>query len=149
MFARARQLGTAFLFASLVTAVAASVFSTQFVIAALAAVGVDIPFGTRLVMTITDLRILTIFLPATIACFLPAFLLAEFLSRRTGARIAWFAVAGGAALVTELMIIEAALGLMPIGGARSTAGMAMQGVAGVLGGVAFARLTPAPDGENN
>jgi hypothetical protein len=145
MLVRARQIGLAFLAATLVTAVAASVCSTQFVIAALVAVNVEIPFGVRLSMTFTDLHILRMLLPAAIACLLPAFIVAEQLSRFVGGRRdVWFAVAGGTAFLAELLIIEAVLGLMPIGGARSGAGMAMQGVAGVLGGIVYARLSATP-----
>ena len=64
MLVRARQIGLAFLAATLLTAIAASVFSTQFVIAGLTAVNVDIPFGVRLSMTFTDLAILRMLLPA-------------------------------------------------------------------------------------
>ena len=142
MFARARQIGFAFLLASFATAIAGSIFSTQFVVAALEAVGVQIPVGTRLLMTLTDLRILMTMLPAVIACFVPAFLIAGFLSRRLGGpRMAWFAVAGGSALVVELLIIEAQLGLMPIAGARTSAGIALQGVAGVFGGLVYTWLS--------
>ena len=145
MLPRAAQIAIALLLAALLTAVAASVFSTQFVIAALTAIDVEVPFGVRLSMTFTDLAILMILLPAAIACFVPAFVIAEALARWLGGRRElWFALAGGTALVTELLLIESVLGLMPVGGARTTAGMALQGVAGVLGGVAFSRLAAMP-----
>ena len=144
MLERVAKIGLAFIAASLATGVAASVFSTQFVIAGLGAIDVHVPFGTRLSMTVTDLRMLLILVPSAMACFLPAFVVAAVLSKHVGgSRDAWFVLAGGVALVVELMIIEASLSLMPIAGARTAAGLALQGVAGALGGYVFARLTTA------
>lgn len=135
----------AFAAATAATAVLASVFSTQFVIAGLSGIGVEIPLTTRLVMTITDLAILLVLVPAAAACFLPAFALAGYASHRLGGdRQMWFTLAGAAGLCVELIIIEAVLGLMPVGGARTVPGLAMQTVAGAVGGFVFARLTAAP-----
>ena len=146
-----RQTVAAFAVAATATAVLASVFSTQFVISGLVGIGVDVPLATRLVMTVTDLAMLVTLVPAAAACFLPAFALAGFLSRRLGgSRSAWFTLAGATALFAELLIIQAMLELMPIGGARTLAGLAMQAVAGAFGGWIFARLTvPSSAGEAN
>jgi len=139
-----RQVVVAFAGAAVLASIAASVSSTQFVIAALGAIDVDVPLSTRLIMTVEDLAILRTLLPATVACFLPAFWVAEAAATALGGnRSLWLALAGGTALVAEILIIEAALGLMPIGGARTVAGLAMQGVAGALGGIVFARLAPS------
>ena len=131
-----------FVGAVVVAGVLASVFSTQFVIAGLQSIDVAVPLPTRLSMTFDDFGILGTLVPAVAACFLPAFLIAGLLWPRVpGGRSLWFVLAGGAALVAELLILQASFDLMPIAGARSTFGLFMQGVAGATGGWAFARGT--------
>ena len=138
----------AFALAATATSVAASVSSTQFVIAALGGIDVGVPLPTRIAMTVTDLGILKTLLPAVIACFLPAFWLAAIAASAVGAnRTAWFVLAGGIALLAELLIIQAVLGLMPVAGARTSPGLFMQGVAGAIGGYVFARMTAARAGR--
>lgn len=128
--------------AVVVAGVLASVFSTQFVIAGLQSIDVEIPLTTRLSMTLDDFGILGTMIPAVAACLLPAFLIAGLLWPRVpGGRTLWYVLAGGAALVAELLIMQATFDLMPIAGARSTFGLLMQGVAGASGGWAFARGT--------
>lgn len=137
-----RRLAAPFLVAVVVAAVLASLCSTQFVIAGLAGLGIDIPLPTRLAMTADDLAILQSLLPAIAACWLVAFPVAAFCSRRLGGnRTAWYVAAGGIALIVELMIVKAVLGVTIIAGARSLAGLACQGLSGAVGGYAFARLS--------
>lgn len=134
-----RQSAIAFVAAVLVTAILASVFSTQVVIAGLQGIDVDVPFATRVRMTLSDLPILAMFVPGAAACFLPAFLVASLLAARTQLpRTLWFVLAGASAFVVELKIIESVLGLMPIGGARSAIGLFLQSIAGATGGWVFA-----------
>ena len=132
----------AFIVAVAVAGVTGSVVSTQFVIAALNSIDVAVPFGVRISMTVRDFGILPTLLPAVAACFLPGFLVAGLCASKIGgSRIGWFTVAGATALVAELMLMRAALGLMPIAGARSTFGMLSFALAGAAGGWVFARLT--------
>jgi len=136
---------SAFALAVAAAGVAGSILSTQFVIAALAGIDVAVPFATRLSMTLRDFGILPTLLPAVAACFLPGFLIAGLCARWFGGnRIAWFVIGGASALVAELLIMQAVLGLMPIAGARSTAGLLSFGLAGGLGGWAFGRVTRKP-----
>ena len=131
-----------FVVAILVAGVVGSLFSTQFVLAGLTGLGVDVSIGTRLSMSVTDLRILETLAPAVAAALLPAFVVAAICVRLVGgSRTIWFSVAGASAIVVELLIIASVLGLMPIAGARSTAGLLSQGLAGALAGFAYARLT--------
>ena len=131
-----------FVVAILVAGVVGSLFSTQFVLAGLTGLGVDVSIGTRLSMSVTDLRILETLAPAVAAALLPAFVVAAICVRwMGGSRTIWFTVAGASAIVVELLIIGSVLGLMPIAGARTTAGLLSQGLAGALGGFAYARLT--------
>ena len=141
-------LASAFLVSAAVTATLGSIFSSQFVIAGLQAINVDIPLSTRLSMTAADLRILTALLPAVLACFLIAFLVAGLCAARLGGnRSAWFTLAGATSLVVELMIMQSVFGVMPVSGARSMAGLLTQGVAGAVGGYLVAQLTKARTNE--
>jgi hypothetical protein len=132
----------AFLVAVLCTSVLASIFSTQFVLAGLQGLGIPIPLADRLSMTVADFGILPVIMIAAGLCFLIGFTLAGFLAAKLGGdRRLWFVVAGASALVAELLIMSATLGLMPIPGARSAGGLMAQGVAGAAGGWVFAELT--------
>ena len=123
-----------FIAAVVATCVLASLFSTQFVLAGLQGIGIPIPFA--------DLGILKALVPLAGIALLIAFLIAGLAVAKIGGnRNAWFAVGGFAAMVALLMIIKAALGVMPVSGARSIAGILFQGIAGGVGGVLFAYLT--------
>ena len=131
----------AFLVAVVAATALASIISTQFVIAGLQGIGVEIPFGTRVSMTVTDLALLRIYLIMGGTAMLVAFgACARWLP---GSRQVWFTVAGFATLTCVLLLVESMLGAMLIAGARSLPGLLLQGVAGAFGGWAFARLTSA------
>ena len=122
----------------------ASIISTQFVIAGLQGIGVEIPFGTRVSMTVTDLALLRVYVIMGGTAMLVAFLVAGACAKwLPGSRQVWFTVAGFAALTGVLMLVESVLGAMLIAGARSLPGLLLQGVAGAFGGWTYARLTPA------
>lgn len=124
----------------------ASIISTQFVIAGLQGVGVEIPFATRLSMTVTDLALLRFYAMSGGTAMLVAFLVAGACAKwLPGSRQVWFTVAGFAALICALMLLELIIGAMFIAGARSLPGHVLQGVAGAFGGWIFARLTTARD----
>lgn len=53
-------------------------------------------------------------------------------------RFWWYAGAGAVAMVTIFIALEAAVGMMAVPGARTAAGLAVQGVAGFVAGAAFA-----------
>ena len=131
-----------FVVAVIAATVLASIISTQFVIAGLQEIGVDVPFGTRVSMTVTDLALLRIYLiiggTAMLVAFLVAGVCAKWLS---GSRQVWFSVAGFAALTCVLMLVESLLGAMLIAGARTAPGLLLQGVAGAFGGWVFGGLT--------
>ena len=132
----------AFIASVLATAVIGSVFSTQFVIAALGSIDVTVPLDVRLATTFRDFGILPTLVPAVAASFLIGFLVAGICaSMLGGSRAFWFALAGAMALVSELLIMQAVLGLMPVAGARTASGLASFAVAGAAGGWLFARLT--------
>lgn len=132
-----------FVVAVIAATVLASIISTQFVIAGLQEIGVNVPFGTRVSMTVTDLALLRIYLIMGGTAMLVAFVVAGACAKwLRGSRQVWFSVAGFAALTCVLMLIESSLGAMLIAGARTVPGLMLQGIAGAFGGWVFARLTP-------
>ena len=134
----------AFLVSVVAATALASIISTQFVIAGLQGIGVEIPFGTRVSMTVTDLALLRIYVIMGGTAMLVAFFVAGACARwLPSSRQVWFTIAGFAALTCVLMLVESMLGAMLIAGARSLPGLLLQGVAGAFGGWTFARLTPA------
>lgn len=137
----------AFLAALVTAAVIASVFSTQFVLAALRDIDVAVPLADNFSMVFADLGVLKTLLPLAGVALLVAFLVAGLCARLGGSRVAWFAVAGFSAMIALLLIIEAVLQVMPLSGARSPAGLLFQGIAGAIGGILFANLTRPSTGE--
>ena len=131
-----------FVVAVIAATVLASIISTQFVVAGLQEIGVEVPFGTRVSMTVTDLALLRIYLIMGGTAMLVAFLVAGACAKwLPGSRQVWFSVAGFAALTCVLMLVESLLGAMLIAGARTVPGLLLQGVAGAFSGWVFARLT--------
>lgn len=136
------RLFLAFLIAVFSAAVLCSLLSTQFVIAGLQAVDVAVPTSVRFQMSFDDLAILQTLLPALSACFLVGFGVAALCIRWIGGnRAAWYTAAGFCSLVTLYLLINFLLEIMPISGARSTLGLATQGLAGGLGGWLFAKVS--------
>jgi len=124
------------------TAIVASLFSTQFVIAGLSSLGVDISFAQRVSMSFSDLAILQT-LPLVIgACFFIGFVIAAACNKFIGGnRRYWYALAGGCAFLSALLILSAFFQLMPIAGARTHFGLFCQTFAGAIGGLIFAQLS--------
>jgi hypothetical protein len=137
----ARRL-LAWLLAVAVAYVLASVTATQSVIGSLARMGVDVPFGDRLAMTLQDLAgMANMFLPMVAFALLVAFMTAALLCRRLGRwRLALYALAGATALVMIHVVLQLAFGLTPIAVARTAGGLAMQGLAGAAGGICYILL---------
>jgi len=135
---RAFRYTAAFVAAVLASSLLSSVFSTQFVIAGLESINVEIPLGTRVTMTLEDLAIVKA-LSAVIAA---SFLVAAACNRWAGGnRTAWYGFAGASALVTTLVLMSWQMQLVPIAGARTIFGLITQSLAGATGGVLFSRLT--------
>ena len=131
-----------FVVAVLAAALLASLFSTQFVIAGLHGVGVVVPLGVRLNMTLGDFNSLRSLLPVVAACFIVGFSVAALCFRiLKGNRVIWFSVAGGCALVCTLLLMSYVMQLMPVAGARTSFGLFTQFIAGALGGFVYARLS--------
>lgn len=136
----------AFVAAVMCTALLASVFSTQSVIASLQEVGANVSFNTRLSMTLSDFKVLETLGAVTAACFLVGFLVAYACNRFVlQSRIAWFTLAGACALVSTLLLMSWFLQLAPIAGARTLLGLTFQGFSGACGGFIFAKLTSSSE----
>jgi hypothetical protein len=122
----------------------ASATATQAVIASLAGMGLQLGWGDRLDMTLRDLRgMASMFLPMVafgmLAAFLTAALLCRWLPR---GRAALYALAGAAALVMIHVLLKLAFGITPVAVARTGGGLALQAVAGAVGGVLYWQLGP-------
>nr|WHW29601.1 hypothetical protein [uncultured bacterium] len=135
----------AFIVSVLAASVAASIFSTQFVLAGLQNLGVRVSLNTRLEMTFNDLAILQTLGIVIAASFLIGFLTAALCKRFIGGnQMLWYVLAGGCSVLSALLIMSAVLQLMPVAGARTTFGLLTQTLAGAFGGYVFARLALSP-----
>lgn len=122
----------------------ASIISSQRVIAALAEAGGAMSFFDRFYMTVYDLHhfgsMYAIFI---LIAFLIAFAAGTIVFRFAGfGRSIVFVVAGATAMLVMLLLMERVFFGVPIvGGARDGIGLALQMVAGGLGGFVFHRLS--------
>jgi hypothetical protein len=138
------RLLLAWLVAAVVTAALGSIIQTQFNLAAIAALGAPVPMGARLQTTLQDLAgFAPMFGLVGAAGFVPALVVAALLSwRRPEWRVVLYPLAGAAALVTAVLLMNALLPVTPIGATRSASGIVALGLAGLAGGAAFAALMP-------
>ena len=125
-----------------VAAALGTLSSTHFVLLDLSALGVPIGFGERAAMHWHDLRGMGPLFAGIVAVgFAIAFPVSKAAIRVLPRwRPAAYPLAGAAGIVVALLLMQGVLGIMPIAGARSLAGLVGQGVAGALGGFAFAVL---------
>jgi len=131
-----------FAIAVLATSILGSIFSTQFVLAGLQGIGIDIPMADRLSMTMADFGILPLMGALFAICLLVGFPIAGLCAAKIGgSRDAWFVAAGSSAVVCELLILSSQMDLMILAGARTTMGLMAQGFAGGMGGWVFATMT--------
>lgn len=146
-----RNLAFCWLAASIVTGLAATFMSAQFVAAALQSAGAAIPASDRLFMAGQDIigfaPLYTVFIAIGLAI---AFTVAGLLARRFAARrVLIFTVAGAVSMAVMLLAMERVFfGVPLVAGARTGLGFAAQMLCGALGGYVFARLrTPKPARE--
>lgn len=132
----------ALLVAALVTTALAALAQTQFNLASLQQLGVEVPFGVRLRASGADLLGFSpTFGPIAAIGFLIAFPAAAGLSHwLPGARRWLYALAGGLAILTAMLLMKQIFMLTPVAAARGAAGLAALCVSGALGGLLFARL---------
>lgn len=136
------RLFIALIGAVIATSLLASMSSSQFVVAGLQEVGTVIPIRDRLSMTLSDFAILKALCPIVAVCFLLGFIVAGLANRYIGGnRTTWYIAAGFCAFIATLLILSAVFQLAPVAGARSNLGMFFMGLAGAVGGWAFANLS--------
>ncbi|XOV80747.1 MAG: hypothetical protein ACFHVJ_07320 [Aestuariibacter sp.] len=133
------KLTIRFFMAVLVCFMLASIFHSQFVLIELLKLGVNIPVGDWISMTISDLLGL---LPGyggiiTIALLL-AFLIMQAIHKWLINLPDWrYPMAGFLALTTALLAMQPLLGVTLIAGARTELGFFSQCLAGAIGGLFF------------
>jgi hypothetical protein len=134
----------AFLLAGLVTVVWGSIAQTQFNLAALQALGAEVPVLTRLDTTLQDLvGFGPLYAVMVLSGFLLAFAFAALLSRALPkTRVLWFALAGFSALIVAVRLVDA---LTPppvlIAATRDTPGLLTMAFGGLIGGLLYALRT--------
>jgi hypothetical protein len=138
------KLLLAWLAATSLAAAVGSIVQTQFNLAAISAIGAPVPFAVRLQTTLQDLAGFAPTYAAVVAVgLLVAFLVTGRLVRRwPQRRTSLYTLAGAAAIITAILLMNAALPITGIGATRSLAGLIALGAAGALGGRLFAALAP-------
>jgi hypothetical protein len=134
----------AWLVGSTIATILAILMQTQNVISRLNAIGADIDVGARLSMSAYDLfRLGSVYIIVIAIGFLGAFFLGILVHRALSfGRLAIFSIAGAVALLAiQFAFKEAYFGIFMIAGARDGFGIAMQMIAGAMGGLIFAWLT--------
>lgn len=140
----------ALLLAVATTAVVGSLVQTQFNIAALSQLQVDVDLQRRLIMTAGDLlHFAPVFALLLVLAFLPAFVIAGLIGRRRAqpARPAWlYALAGAAAVLVAFLAMNALLPMTAVQMTSGTSGLLALAAGGLPGGWVFAltlnRLVP-------
>ncbi len=139
----------AFLAAVVLTVVWGAVVQTQYNLAALTGIGVEISASTNLRATLTD--IFSGFSPTyagyiVLPALLVAFVVAWLVVRRTGAPLPWFALGGGLAILAGIPLVNwlSPLALL-IGANRDFSSVVLMAAGGAVGGILFAWLAyPRP-----
>ena len=140
------RLCTHFLVAVIFAFVLASLFHSQFVMAELIKVGVDILFNDRLSMSIDDLLGLypTYGIVIAVSYFI-SFIVAGLLIKRFKlSPYILYCLAGGVGITVALLAMHPILNITLLAGARSTFGFVCQSLAGAIGGMVFANLRSQP-----
>jgi len=140
-----RRVG-AFLSAVLVSYVLAAIAATQSVLARLPEMGVPVTFAQRISVTAHDLTgMASSYLPLIAVALLIAFLVTALVGKYLSvSRTALYMLAGGVAVVCIHLGLEAAFGIAPVAATRTVLGLLVQGLAGAVGGYAFARISSKP-----
>lgn len=141
----------AWLAALVVTYALAAALSTQFVLARLADLDVDLSLTTRLLTTLQDIAGMAgMYLPLIAVALLVGFIVAALVVRwlLPGWQRLGYPLAGACAMVVLLATMEQVFAIAPVAGARSLFGLLMQGFAGAVGGLIFQRLAVPGSNRN-
>lgn len=135
------NIALAWLLAGLVTYVLASVAHTQAVLGGIVSLGVPVPFEDRLRVTAGDLAGLYLYGVVILIGLAIGYSMMGPIGRWL--RLSdWFRypLGGALAMLTILLSMKLALSITPIAGARDLSGLAMQCLAGGIGGWVFVWL---------
>ena len=134
----------AYLLAVAATTVLGSISATQFVLAELRTMQVDVPLSVRFETTIHDvIGMSPTYAPIVAGALLVAFLVAALFTHFVPLpRRRWYLVGGFVGIIAALLLVKAMLGGTPISGAKDSLGLIAQGIAGMCGGWIFATLCP-------
>jgi hypothetical protein len=143
-----RRLG-AWLLAALATYLLGSLFMSQLVLARIGRFGVEVELADRLRVTLADFSGLsTSYLPliavALGIAILVAALLGRFLPKQ---RRGLYLLAGLVAPPALIGIMTLTFGMNPLAGSEGVTGLALQGLAGIVGAYVYCRVlgSPTPD----
>jgi hypothetical protein len=136
------RLTSHFLLAVLGTFILASLAHSQFVLAELSAVDIEITLASRISMSLDDLQgLFPIFAGAIAFSLLLSFCVVALIRKFLSAAPQWlYPVAGATAMLVMLLAMHPILDITLIAGARSTLGIMFQGLAGLIGGYLFMLL---------
>jgi uncharacterized membrane protein YadS len=136
------RLCSHFLIATILAFVLASLFHSQFVMAELTSVGVNISFNDRLSMSLDDLIGLypTYAVVIAISLLLSFIVCALLLKRFTPPSSMLYFTAGGCGVAAALLTMHPILDIIFIAGDRSTLGFISQCIAGAMGGWLYITL---------
>lgn len=132
-----------FLVAVLVATALGSIVQTQFNIAALTGLGLDVPARQRVAMTLHDLGMFTpVYGTIVVAAFAIALPLAAFLARsRPRWRPLWFLLAGAAGVLVGFVVVNALLPMPTfIAATRTMGGLAALMATAAIGAWLFGHL---------
>ena len=131
----------AYFFSWIVTYLLASIFHTQRVLHELAELDVAISVTDRAATTLDDIiGLLPKYGSAIALALLIAFLIAIILTRRRTRVAPWTIAAGASAMLVMLLAMQPIMNVTLIAGAREAVGIALQCLAGAIGGLFFASL---------
>jgi hypothetical protein len=131
-----------FIIASLLTVVSACILQTQMVLLGLSDINIDISWADRLSMSWQDLLGLLPSYGVVVTIGLAiGFSVAKLISKKTSLRTSYlYIIAGGFTMTAILLAMQPILGVTLLAGARSTLGVSLQVLAGLVGGYCFMRL---------
>ena len=132
-----------YLSAVVTTYLMASVMATQSVISSLSGMGVDVSFAERIAMTLHDISGMAgMFLPMIAFGLLIAFMAVGLICHYWNHwRTPLYIIAGAAALVCVHLALNLAFGITPVAIARTATGLALQAIAGAVGGYTYVYLS--------
>ncbi|MBE1299945.1 MAG: hypothetical protein GJ680_08590 [Alteromonadaceae bacterium] len=134
-----------FLIAVMTTFIAASVLHSQFVLAELTAIGINVSMSDRITMTLSDVSGLLVGYGAIITLsLLLGFLIMQAINKWLFSLPDWrFAIGGFIAIATALLAMQPLFNITLIASARSELGFLSQCFAGAIGGLVYARIYKA------